>query len=151
MARTKQTPRISSRGQAPTKDFQNIRERGPTRSYRYKPGTVALREIRKLQQSTHPLIPRLAFQRLIKEIALFFESSIRFQSAAIRALQESAEYYLARLFEEANLCAIHAGRVTIRANDIGLARRLTSGALRPSLSIRKASRVYYSEKSQPLR
>ncbi|KAH6956072.1 histone-fold-containing protein [Ilyonectria robusta] len=139
MARIKQTFQISSRGQAPRKDFKNIRNLEATRKYRYKPGTVSLREIRKFQQSTDLLIPRLAFQRLIKEIALFVKSPVRFQSAAIGALQESAECYLATLFEEANLCAIHAKRVTIQKKDIELARRLTSGGLHPSFSIRKTS------------
>ncbi|KAH7132915.1 histone-fold-containing protein [Dactylonectria macrodidyma] len=114
MARIKQTPGTSSGGQAPRKDFKNIRNLEVTRRYRYKPGTASLREIRKLQKSTDLLIPRLAFQRLIKDIAQSFKFPIRFQSTAIGALQESAECYLASLFEEANLCAIHAKRVTIQ-------------------------------------
>ncbi|KAH7120079.1 histone 3 [Dactylonectria estremocensis] len=139
MARVKhkQTFRISSGGQAPRKDFKRTRNLEATRTYRYKPGTVSLREIRKFQQSTDLLIPRLAFQHLVQEIAQLFKSPFRFQSAAIGALQESAECYLASLFEEANLCAIHAKRVTIQNKDIRLARRLT--------------RVYYREQSQQLR
>ncbi|KAH7132972.1 histone-fold-containing protein [Dactylonectria macrodidyma] len=140
MARIKQTPRISSGGQAPRKDFKNIRNLEVTRRYRYKPGTASLREIKEFQQSTGLLIPRPAFQRLVKEITqLFSKIPVRFQSTAIGALQESAECYLANLFEEANLCAIHAKRVTIQQKDIVLAQRLTSGGLHPSFSIRKSS------------
>jgi|SRR5579871_706199 len=83
----------------------------PPRSY--KPGTVALREIRRYQRSTDLLIRKLPFQRLVGEIAQDFKS-VRFQSSAIGALQEATEAYLISLFEDTNLCAIHAKRVTIR-------------------------------------
>ncbi|RKF75181.1 histone H3 [Golovinomyces cichoracearum] len=90
----------------------------------YKPGTVALREIRRYQKSTELLIRKLPFQRLVREIAQDFKSDLRFQSSAIGALQESVEAYLVSLFEDTNLCAIHAKRVTIQSKDIQLARRL---------------------------
>ena len=86
----------------------------PKRRRRYKPGTVALREIRRYQKSTNMLIRKLPFQRLVREIAQDFKTDLRFQSSAIGALQESAEAYLVSLFEDTNLCAIHAKRVTIR-------------------------------------
>jgi histone H3/H4 len=76
-------------------------------------GTVALREIRRYQKSTELLIRKLPFQRLVREIAQDFKTDLRFQSAAIAALQEAAEAYLVGLFEDTNLCAIHAKRVTI--------------------------------------
>jgi histone H3 len=60
------------------------------------------------------LIPKLRFQRLVREIAQDFKSDLRFQSSAVEALQEAAEAYLTGLFEDTNLCAIHAKRVTIR-------------------------------------
>lgn len=88
------------------------------------PGTVALREIRRYQKSTELLIRKLPFQRLVREIAQDFKSDLRFQSSAIGALQESVEAYLVSLFEDTNLCAIHAKRVTIQSKDIQLARRL---------------------------
>lgn len=81
----------------------------------YKPGTVALREIRRYQKSTELLIRKLPFQRLVREIAQDFKSDLRFQSSAIGALQESVEAYLVSLFEDTNLCAIHAKRVTIQS------------------------------------
>ncbi|XP_009470807.1 PREDICTED: histone H3.3 [Nipponia nippon] len=89
-----------------------------------KPGTVALREIRRYQKSTELLIRKLPFQRLVREIAQDFKTDLRFQSAAIGALQEASEAYLVGLFEDTNLCAIHAKRVTIMPKDIQLARRI---------------------------
>jgi histone H3 len=82
--------------------------------HRYKPGTVALREIRRYQKSTELLIRKLPFQRLAREIATGFKYDMRFQSSALGALQEAAESYLVSLFEDTNICAIHAKRVTIR-------------------------------------
>ncbi|XP_062234629.1 H3 histone, family 3D isoform X1 [Platichthys flesus] len=89
-----------------------------------RPGTVALREIRRYQKSTELLIRKLPFQRLVREIAQDFKTDLRFQSAAIGALQEASEAYLVGLFEDTNLCAIHAKRVTIMPKDIQLARRI---------------------------
>ncbi len=91
---------------------------------RYRPGTVALREIRKYQKSTELLIRKLPFQRLVREIAQDFKTDLRFQSSAVLALQEAAEAYLVGLFEDTNLAAIHAKRVTIMPKDIQLARRI---------------------------
>lgn len=87
-------------------------------------GTVALREIRRYQKSTELLLRKLPFQRLVREIAQDFKTDLRFQSSAIAALQEAAEAYLVGLFEDTNLCAIHAKRVTIMPKDIQLARRI---------------------------
>ena len=99
--------------------------------YRYRPGTVALKQIRQYQKSTELLIRKLPFQRLVREIASDSEviksplcGKVRFQSAAIMALQEAAEAYLVGLFEDSNLWAIHAKRVTIMPKDIQLARRI---------------------------
>ena len=85
---------------------------------------MALREICCYQKSTELLIRKLPFQRLVREIAQDFKTDLRFQSAAIGAFQEAAEAYLVGLFEDANLCAIHAKRVTIMPKDIQLARRI---------------------------
>ncbi|PQE11936.1 histone H3-like centromeric cse-4 protein [Rutstroemia sp. NJR-2017a BVV2] len=94
---------------------------------RYKPGTLALREIRTYQKSTDLLLLKLPFSRLVREIALTLRpqgEGMRWQSQAIQALQESAEAFLVHLFEDTNLCAIHAKRVTIMQKDIQLARRI---------------------------
>ncbi|KAK7249555.1 histone [Aureococcus anophagefferens] len=64
------------------------------------------------------------FQRLVREIAQDFKTDLRFQGSAVLALQEAAEAYLVGLFEDTNLCAIHAKRVTIMPKDIQLARRI---------------------------
>jgi histone H3 len=85
---------------------------------------VALREIRKYQKSTELLIRKLPFQRLVREVAQDFKTDLRIQSHAIMALQEASEAYLTSLFEDTNLCAIHAKRVTILPKDIQLAQRI---------------------------
>ena len=90
---------------------------------------MALREIRRYQKSAELLIRKLPFQRLVREVAQDFRNDLRFQSAAIGALQEAVEAYLIALFEDANLCAIHAKRVTIQGKDIQLARRLRGEAI----------------------
>eukprot|EP01095_Lingulamoeba_sp_RSL-Kostka_P012070 TRINITY_DN4722_c7_g1_i1.p1 TRINITY_DN4722_c7_g1~~TRINITY_DN4722_c7_g1_i1.p1 ORF type:complete len:215 (-),score=49.41 TRINITY_DN4722_c7_g1_i1:50-694(-) len=99
----------------------------PKEKRRFKPTTLAIREIRKYQKSTELLIPRLPFARVVKEISEKFSingKSWRFQADAIVALQESAEDYIVRLFQDANLCAMHANRVTLMPKDIRLARRI---------------------------
>ena len=135
MARTKQTARKQTNGalKAPRKQVTGIskaaRKTAPPRTtmkkvHRYRPGTVALREIRKFQKSTELLIRKLPFQRIVREIAQEFKSDLRFQSQAILALQEASEAYLVGLFEDTNLCAIHAKRVTIMPKDMMLAKRI---------------------------
>ncbi|KAH6555525.1 hypothetical protein KP509_14G052200 [Ceratopteris richardii] len=125
MARTKQTARKSTGGKAPRKQLASKAARksalttgGVKKPRRYRPGTVALREIRKYQKSTELLIRKLPFQRLVREIAQDLKSH------AVLALQGAAEAYLVGLFENTNLCAIHAKRVTIMPQDIQLARRI---------------------------
>jgi histone H3 len=140
MARTKQTPGKSTGGTAPvrslaTKAARYGKSKGPLgksapgavkqkKPHRYRPGTVALREIRRYQKSTDLLIRKLPFQRLVRELAQDFKTELRFQSSAIAALQEASEAYLVGLFEDTNLCAIHAKRVTIMPKDVQLARRI---------------------------
>nr|CAH7726131.1 unnamed protein product [Callosobruchus chinensis]CAI5858637.1 unnamed protein product [Callosobruchus analis]CAH7731505.1 unnamed protein product [Callosobruchus chinensis]CAH7731823.1 unnamed protein product [Callosobruchus chinensis]CAH7732887.1 unnamed protein product [Callosobruchus chinensis] len=154
MARTKQTARKSTGGKAPRKQLATKAARksapatggvkkphryrpatkaarksapatgGVKKPHRYRPGTVALREIRRYQKSTELLIRKLPFQRLVREIAQDFKTDLRFQSSAVMALQEASEAYLVGLFEDTNLCAIHAKRVTIMPKDIQLARRI---------------------------
>jgi len=131
MARTKQTARKSNGGKAPRKQLATKAARkslpangGVKKPHRWRPGTLALKEIRRYQKSTELLIRKLPFQRLVREIAQDFKSDLRFQSSGILALQEAAESYLVQLFEDTNLCAIHAKRVTIMPKDIQLARRL---------------------------
>ena len=162
MARTKHTPKnphiqkpvteVGKAVQPPRNDIEQAPRKGgkqprkfishkmfrPTgglkRPHRYRPGMVALREIRRYQRSTENLIKQTPFQKLIKEISQEYQIcpdgpgtpsvQVRFQSAAIAALQEVAEKYIVGLFEDVNLLAIHARRVTILPRDIRLALRI---------------------------
>lgn len=95
--------------------------------HRFRPGTVALMEIRRYQKTTDPVIPRKSFYRLCVEIGQEFKTDVRFQRDAIEALREGAEAYLVWMFEYANLAAIHTRRVTIMPKDIQLVRRIADG------------------------
>ena len=101
-----------------------VQPTAPQKPHWYRPGTVALREICQYQKSTVLLIRRLPFQRLVREIAQDYKGRLNFASGAILALQEAAEAYLVGLFEDTNLCTIHAKRITIMPKDIQLARRI---------------------------
>ena len=142
MARTKQTARQQHRGKVPRKDLtikaaqKRARQKKKTRQNqeggrakkRYRPGTVALREIRRYQKKTELLIRKLPFQRYCREVAQDVKPSsitnVRFSPLAFDTLQEAAEAYLIGLFEDTVLCCVHAKRVTIQLKDIILARRI---------------------------
>ena len=131
MTRTKQTARRATGAKSPRRYLavKAARKSAPgsggiKKPHRYRPGTVALREIRKYQKSCDLLIRKLPFSRLVREIAQDFASDLRFQPGALVALQEAAETYLVCLFEDTQLCAIHAKRVTIKPADMQLARRI---------------------------
>ena len=131
MARTKHTARKATGSKQPRKNVAAGKSTkkpsvpgGVKRPHRFRPGTVALREIRKFQKSTELLIRKLPFQRLVRDIASAFKNDLRFQSSAVLALQEASEAYMVGLFEDTNLCAIHAKRVTIMPKDMQLARRI---------------------------
>jgi len=131
MAKTKQTARTATGGKAPRKQLATKAARksapatgGVRKPHRFRPGTRALFEIRNLQKTTHLLIRKLPFQRLVREIAQDFKTDLRFQLQAVMALQEASEAYMIGLLEDSNLCAIHAKRVTIMPKDIQLSRRL---------------------------
>ena len=135
LAKKKEEQRAAQKAKAAARSAKKSGQKAPKggvkKPYRYRPGTVALKQIRQYQKSMELLIRKLPFQRLVREIAgdpLIITSSlcgkVRFQSAAVMALQEAAEAYLVGLFEDTNLCAIHAKRVTIMPKDIQLARRI---------------------------
>ncbi|KAK4415854.1 histone H3-like centromeric protein HTR12 [Sesamum alatum] len=157
MARTKQTARKSTRRRPSaaavpsTSTPQSSPRRSPRvprtappsekdgeapqahKKRRNRPGTVALREIRKYQKSCNLLIPAAPFIRTVREISFQYSPSIaRWQAEALVALQEAAEDYIVQLFEEAMLCAIHAKRVTLMKKDFELARRI-GGKGRPCM------------------
>ena len=130
MARSKKTAYKTTGGKTPRASFATMAAHksapngGVKERKRYRPGTVALREIRRYQKSTDLLIRKLPFQRLVREIAQDFKKDIRFQTTALLALQEASEAYLVGLFEDTNLCALHGSRVTILPKDMQLARRI---------------------------
>ena len=134
MARIKQTARkqvssLSSKVPRRLMAAKAARKTAPAmggikKPHRYRPGTVAIREIRKYQKTTDLLIKKLPFQRVVREIAQDFNSNLRFQASAVVALQEATESYIVGLFEDTNLCAIHARRVTIMPKDMKLAKRI---------------------------
>jgi len=122
----RKTP-VSSKSESKTALSRASRPTTPGRR-RWRPGTKALREIRHYQRTSNLLLRKLPFARLVKELSESFvrigEPNLRWQAFALLALQEAAEAYLVHLFEDANLCAIHAKRVTIQQKDIQLARRI---------------------------
>ena len=131
LAKKREEERKKAAARLAKKGGQKAPKGGVKKRYRYRPGTVALKQIRQYQKSTELLIRKLPFQRLVREIAGDTDvirsplcGKVRFQSAAIMALQEASEAYLVGLFEDSNLCAIHAKRVTIMPKDIQLARRI---------------------------
>ena len=107
---------------------------GVKKPHRYRPGMVALREIRRYQKSTECLIKRSPFQQLIREISQEYRVcpdgpgtpsvQVQIQSTAIAALQEAAENFIVGLFEDVNLLAVHAKRITVMPRDIRLALRI---------------------------
>eukprot|EP00039_Didymoeca_costata_P000823 m.47395 g.47395 ORF g.47395 m.47395 type:complete len:145 (-) comp10495_c0_seq2:69-503(-) len=136
MARTKLSSKKKSplgsrlpqhRAESTPKTSVSASDRDPKKKRRYRPGTKALHEIRRYQKSTELLFRKLPFARVVREVSLPFYAGrepFRWQAMAILALQEAAEAFLVHLFEDANLCAIHAKRVTIMTRDIQLARRI---------------------------
>lgn len=130
MARTKLTERKSIGGKAPRKAIASKgRKKAPQaggvkKAHRFRPGTVALREIRRYQKSTELLLRRAPFHRIVRELAQDYKTDARFQGAALLALQEATEAYLVALLEDSNLSAIHAKRVTVMPKDLKLSRRI---------------------------
>ena len=125
MARTKNTSRKSlGKIPRPSKAVKKAKsiEVAPVR--KYKPGTVALRDIRRYQKGTEVLLRKLPFQRLVREIAQGDKDGVRFAASAVMAMQEATEAHIINLFADTCLCAIHGKRVTIQPRDLRLALRL---------------------------
>lgn len=118
MARTKQTAVKSKTpiGEKKKKDKER-------KKHRFRPGTVALREIRKYQKKVDLLIPKAPFSRLVREIMHEIDPELRLQKLALEALQEAAEAYLVKELEGSNVIAIHAKRKTIFPKDMQIVRR----------------------------
>ncbi len=97
---------------------------GVKKSFKWRPGTVALRQVKKLQKSTELLIAKAPFSRLVRELAESHKAGLRFASSALSAIQEATEAFVISLLSDANLTALHANRVTALPRDLQLVRRL---------------------------
>ena len=128
MTRTKTTSsQITGDGKRRRQTRGNVRK-----PRKYRPGTVALREICRYQKTTELLIRKIPFQRLVREVVrnMFPHENLRFQSTALLALQEASEDYLVRMFTQVNDLAIHGKRVTIKPSDLHIWGRITGTDLR---------------------
>jgi histone H3 len=92
--------------------------------YKHKPGTVALREIRKQQRSTDMVLPKAPFQRLVRELSINFKSDLRFEREALLCLQEAAESHLVNMFQHSHNLAIYTGRKTLRKTDVEMSTHI---------------------------
>lgn len=101
---------------------------GLKKTHRFKPGTVALREIRKQQKATEFAFRKLPFIRLVREIAQDYKEDVRFSEQSLELMQSATEEHLIKILENANTIAIHAGRSTVQAKDITVARRIAMQA-----------------------
>ena len=134
MAKTRQTAAKSTGGKAPRKQLATKAARKaapakPAKPHRFRPGTRALIEIRKFQKSTKLLFAKTAFRRLVKEVTQEVrdeegKDDVRYRPESLTALQEASEMLICELFEDANLIALHAKRVTISRKDLLLAIRI---------------------------
>ena len=124
-ASAKGGPKAAAHKALPTKSKGGAPATGGVKKpHRYRPGTVALRQIRHFQKSTELLLRKGPFKQLCREIAQIFASDLRFGKNAVEALQEASEAYLVGMFEDTNLSAIHAKRMTIMPRDVQLTRRI---------------------------
>jgi histone H3 len=124
-ASAKSGPKAAARKALRTKSKGGARATGGVwKPHRYRPGTVALRQIRWYQKSTELLLRKGPFNKLCREVAQMFASDLRFGKNAVLALQEASEAYLVGVFEDTNLAAIHGKRVTIMPKDVQLTRRI---------------------------
>lgn len=147
MARTKQTANAHS-AYAKKSPFRMILKRafqsklaGERKPVRFKPGTVALRQIRKLQRTCDLLLPLQPFQRLVREIALSFKSDLRFEREALLAIQEAAEAHIIGMFQHTQNLAIHSGRKTIQDKDLSLALHIRENETTPHIPPNRLVRV----------
>ncbi|CAI2358634.1 Core histone H2A/H2B/H3/H4 domain-containing protein [uncultured virus] len=121
-----------------TKPTRIIGSRIVKKPHKFKPGTVALREIRKMQKGTDAIIPRLPFNRLVREIAQDLprwnrDTDLWFEAPAIEALLTASEDLIIKVLSSANLLAIHAGRSTLFPKDIQAAKHVTEALSGKSL------------------
>jgi len=104
---------------SPKKNLDAIKIR---KKYRFKSGTVCLREIKKIQKTTKLLIQKSPFKRLVKEITTDYTPGIIYQRNALEALQEAAEDYIIEIFKNANKQAKYGNRKTITVGDVKMSK-----------------------------
>ena len=132
MARTKNSSRKSSSGKVPRtsiavkrmKSEKKKSDASAKKPSKFRPGTVAIRDIKRYQKGTEMLLRKLPFQRLVREIAQTSKDGVKFAASAVLAMQEATEAHMINLFADTCLCAIHGRRVTIQPRDLQLALRL---------------------------
>jgi len=117
-------PRNSRSQKASTAANNTTRNGSNFTKKRKKPGSKALREIRYFQQTSHLLIPKLPFSRVVKEIAQELVAGMRFTTLSLECLQTATEAFVVRYFEDATLCTLHSRRKTLMVSDMHLVRRL---------------------------
>ena len=129
MARTKFSNRLPNKGPRPNLAARKAltRKENVRKPRKFRPGTVALREIRKYQKSVDLLIRKRPFCRLVREIAQYIKTDLRFQSTAVLALQHAAEAYIVNIFIQCVYCGAHAKRVTVQVKDIRLVMFFETG------------------------
>lgn len=123
-------PSVSRSKAGKTSRLKAVNKAVKTGKKPFRPGQMALKEIKRLQEAKVVVIPRLPFQRLVRDVARSTHPDVRFSSQALLALQEAAESYLTGVFEDSYLCALHAKRVTLMVKDVQLARRIRGETVR---------------------
>ena len=94
------------------------------RRYKYRSGTVALRQIRKYQRTVNLLLPTTSFQRLVRHIMSSVSCIWNITRMGVEALQEAAAHYLVERFQRANVACIHAKRITLKMEDMRVAETI---------------------------
>ena len=113
------------------KQMKIVKNKEPKRRRRYRPGTVALRQIRRYQSGGELLVAKMPFRRLVREITIAnAPQGLRYQDSALMALQEATEQYLVSLFQDSYLCSLHGGRVTLTVKDMVLAKKIRGDAVK---------------------
>ena len=115
------------KGRGRPKGSSQVEKPKTVRKTKYRPGTVALREIKRYQKHARPLTARLSFQRRVRSILKGLDPEFRLKQSTLECMREATEMYLVELLEDSNLCAIHAKRQTLMVKDIVLANRIRGG------------------------
>ncbi len=138
VAKKKARPKSNKRQHQPDLD-----SRPPRKKRRYKPGTIALREIRAQQKSIELAVPRLPFSRVVREISTKYKQDLRWQKTGLLCLQAASEQFLIDMMQDANLLAIHGKRVTLQKKDLDLVKILQPNKFPDSMYTRSYSNWHH--------